>query len=233
MTEAGKDEPSLTERRESFKKAHAANHIVRSLRYAFKAAAADLKLSAVTEAQTTAVVAVESPPPPPQEPAKPPPKWQALSQGFALASKMTAYAAKPTQDLAATLDNAIDKVLTSYFDGVKEHVATTQREVIAANVPIASYGRVKDALDKLKEALGTQARELLTTEFGFIRTSAVESLRAQKVCTGGGFTPSSPPILPSVLTLSIPTLARPSLRQGSTSRLRRPSTASGKIARRG
>ena len=52
--------------------------------------------------------------------------------------------------------------------------------MLAANVPMASFGRVHSALTEVKNQLTGTAQELLTTEFSQLRTSTLDSLHAQR-----------------------------------------------------
>ena len=53
---------------------------------------------------------------------------------------------------AESLKGVNERFLAAFTDLVHDCVARCQTEVLSAKVPLASYGRVKDALDKLKHA---------------------------------------------------------------------------------
>lgn len=70
--------------------------------------------------------------------------------------------------------------LSTFKDFVIEIVEIAKKEVLAANVPLASYGRVHSALIDVTNALTGTAQELLAVEFSQLRTGALESLNAQR-----------------------------------------------------
>lgn len=92
-------------------------------------------------------------------------RWQALSMGFGLASQMTAQAASSTADVAATLQQANERFLKTFHDHTVEALMVTQSEILAAKIPLGSYGLVKEALDRLKLELTVKAEEELTNEW--------------------------------------------------------------------
>lgn len=89
-------------------------------------------------------------------------------------------AATHPADVARKLEEANANFLSSFNDFVCESIGSCQKEVMAAKVPIASYGRVKSALEAVKDHLSGTAQQLLTTEFGSLRANALESMNAQK-----------------------------------------------------
>lgn len=68
-------------------------------------------------------------------------------------------------DVARSLEEANKRFLASFSEFLIESVANCQKEVLAAKVPLASYGRVKSALDTVKVTLTGTAQELLMEEF--------------------------------------------------------------------
>ena len=70
--------------------------------------------------------------------------------------------------------------LSTFQEFVIEIMDSCQKEVLAAKVPLASYGRVHTALNDVKEQLTGTAQKLLTSEFSQLRTGALESLKAQR-----------------------------------------------------
>ena len=55
-----------------------------------------------------------------------------------------------------------------------------QAQVLAAKVPLGSFGRIHTALNEVKTALEGTAQEILTEELAHLRTGALESLKAQR-----------------------------------------------------
>ena len=152
----------------------------RAMRLAAKAAVATSAPAAEPAAMPVPVAA-------PSVPAKDPPKWKGLSMGFALSSKMNALSVKPTAELATSLQEASTRFMTSFHEFIEETLAACQTEVLAAKVPLASYGRVKSALDAVKDTLTTTAEKKLTEEFAMLRENALESMKNQKVLLEEGF----------------------------------------------
>ena len=90
-------------------------------------------------------------------------------------------AASFPSEVAKILEEGNLHFLASFKDLCSEMVSACQTEVLAANVPMASFGRVHTALTTLKAQLTGQAHELLAAEFTQLRTGALESLHAQRV----------------------------------------------------
>ena len=92
-------------------------------------------------------------PPPPEEVDKAvtaKTRWKNVSTAFGMASKVNLLAANTAPaDLEQTLQNANDNFLSLFFEDLCAYVQEAQRDVLAAKVPLSSYGRVKDALDKV------------------------------------------------------------------------------------
>ena len=93
----------------------------------------------------------------------------------------SALADDPNQtiDLEEALAQANARFLAVYFEEMKTSVEATCKEVIAAKVPLASYGRVRDALDGLRKTLNGRARELLTQELSELERVAVMFVNAK------------------------------------------------------
>ena len=89
-------------------------------------------------------------------------------------------AASHPADVARSLEEANAHFLTSFDAFVLDTLESCQREVLAAKVPLTSYGRVKSALDTVKVHLTGTARALLTEEFANIRKTALDSLNVQR-----------------------------------------------------
>lgn len=90
------------------------------------------------------------------------PKWKAISMGFGIATEISGGVKQLKQDQADFLANVTavgGEFLTELVAELNESVATAQSEILAANVPLASYGRVKDALDRVRGAPTRHASE--------------------------------------------------------------------------
>ena len=84
------------------------------------------------------------------------PRWKAISMGFGIATEIsggTKQLRADQADFVASVTAVGGQFLTDLVAELNESVAATQSEVLAANVPLASYGRVKDALDRVRSAL--------------------------------------------------------------------------------
>ena len=78
------------------------------------------------------------------------------------------------------LEEGNNHFLATFRDYVVDIVDKCQKEVLAAKVPLASYGRVHTALNDVKSQLEGSAQDLLVEEFAQLRTGALESLKAQR-----------------------------------------------------
>ena len=78
------------------------------------------------------------------------------------------------------LEEGNSHFLSTFHEFIVDIVDNCQREVLAAKVPLTSYGRVHSALEEVKKKLTGSAQELLTAEFTQLRTGALESLNAQR-----------------------------------------------------
>ena len=83
-------------------------------------------------------------------------------------------------EVCKILEEGNARFLSTFQDYVVEIVDDCRAEVLAAKVPLTSYGRVHTALGEVKRQLEGTAQELLATEFAHLRTGALESLNAQK-----------------------------------------------------
>lgn len=84
-------------------------------------------------------------------------RWRSLAFGFGLAFNIGKLSATSETDLTVTLEEASREFLDIYVAGLEDAVATLQAEVLAAKVPLASFGRVKSALDKVCAGRDAQA----------------------------------------------------------------------------
>lgn len=89
-------------------------------------------------------------------------------------------AATHPADVARSLEEANTRFLATFNEFVCQTLASCQAEVLAAKVPLASYGRVKSALDTVASELTETAQQLLSTEFAQLRSSAISSMQALK-----------------------------------------------------
>lgn len=94
-------------------------------------------------------------------------------------AKLFSTAAHPA-DVARSLEEANSHFLVSFSELIVGALAACQDEVLAAKVPLASYGRVKSALDTVKSVLAGTGQDLLTTELGELRVKAIHSMHAQR-----------------------------------------------------
>lgn len=101
-------------------------------------------------------------------------------------AELIAAATHPA-DVARSLEEANTHFLSVFNDFIVETLAACQAEVLAAKVPLESYGRVHSALDAVKKKLTGTAQELLTVEFAQLRTTTIESIKAQKSQLEAGF----------------------------------------------
>lgn len=83
-------------------------------------------------------------------------------------------------DLEKALSHANEHFLIAYFDELRQSVDATCKEVIAAKVPLSSYGRVRDALENLRKSLNGRAKELLTQELDELRKVALGLASTEK-----------------------------------------------------
>ena len=96
-----------------------------------------------------------------------------------LSAPVLADGSDGTIDLEEALAQANVRFLAVYFDEMKASVDATCKEVIAAKVPLASYGRVRDALHGLGKSLNERAKELLTQELAELERVAVMFVNAK------------------------------------------------------
>jgi Ca2+-binding EF-hand superfamily protein len=89
--------------------------------------------------------------------------------------------ATQAEDIGRSIEEANVHFLSEFNDFVISTLDRCQTEVLAAKVPLASYGRVKSALDQVKSELTGTAQDLLRKEFGQLRTRTVDGLAAQKI----------------------------------------------------
>ena len=85
------------------------------------------------------------------------------------------------EDIGRTIEEANTRFLSTYNDLVVDIISSCQTEVLAAKVPLASYGRVKSALDTVTAELTGTAQDVLRKEFLQLRSSTIEFLTAQKL----------------------------------------------------
>ena len=78
------------------------------------------------------------------------------------------------------LDEGSTRFLGTFKDYVVDIVDNCQKQVLAAQVPLASFGRIHTALADVKSALEGTAHEILSEEFTHLRAGAIESLKAQR-----------------------------------------------------
>lgn len=83
------------------------------------------------------------------------------------------------------LEEGNTRFLETFLEYVVEVFDECQREVLAAKVPLASFGRVHSALTEAKSQLSGGAQELLEVEFAQLRSGALESLKAQREAIEG------------------------------------------------
>ena len=132
--------------------------VSRTMRLAFKAAAMAAKPPPAPVDPVPAVVEAT-------EPAKPQSKWRAIAIGFALASKVSSKAAsKSSGDLNTSLQDSNARFTTSFLTNLSDAVHLAQNEIFAAKVPMAAHGRIRDALEKLKNSMNNTTNEMLTSE---------------------------------------------------------------------
>ena len=104
--------------------------------------------------------------------------FEAMKRSDEFAELFTA-AAHPA-DVAKSMEQANERFLSTFNEFVVDSLAGCQNEVLAAKVPLSSFGRVKSALDTVKSRLAGTAQQLLTAELTELRTKAIESLNAQR-----------------------------------------------------
>lgn len=97
--------------------------------------------------------------------------WQALALGFRLASLVSSRAVRPA---VVQLDTHLQEASLHFIDGLCEHLCEglieAQKEIFAAKVPMASHGRIKDVLDKLKAGVMLDAKTLMAGSWCVSRT---------------------------------------------------------------
>ena len=99
------------------------------------------------------------------------------SKWIVSASNLTSDAAH--LDLEQALATANERFLSAYFEELEQAIDGTCKEVIAAKVPLASYGRVRDALNRLKSNLNGRAKQLLTDELSELGKIAIITANAK------------------------------------------------------
>lgn len=83
-------------------------------------------------------------------------------------------------DVYKILEEVNARFLGTFQDFVMEIVSGCESEVLAAKVPLSSYGRVHSALEEVKSLLTVTAQEHLAVEFAQLRIGTLECLKAQK-----------------------------------------------------
>lgn len=94
-------------------------------------------------------------------------------------AELVQAAAHPA-DVARSLEEANAHFANAFNEFVVGALASCQDEVLAAKVPLASFGRVKTALDNVRNQLTGSAQQLLTGELAKLRTKAIRSMHAQR-----------------------------------------------------
>lgn len=103
--------------------------------------------------------------------------WMCLAD---LTAMLNALGETATRSLSSRVDTASETFLGDLLAGMYDALQSAQSDVLAAKVPFASYGRIKDAFEKLKSAFHDQLHELVRVELNEIHQLGSGELRQQQ-----------------------------------------------------
>ena len=89
-------------------------------------------------------------------------------------------AASHASDVVQKLDEIRQRHIGSFLTFVDETLAFCQQEMLAAKVPMSSFGRVKTAIDHVNSAICGTARSMLEADFAELHDSLLRSMQGQK-----------------------------------------------------
>ena len=82
-------------------------------------------------------------------------------------------------DLEEVFKQSYERFVAAYSEDLRRATETTQAAVLAARVPLASYGRIRDELHNLKNSLHDRAKELVQAEWAEFGKLAVTSIEVK------------------------------------------------------